>query len=144
MRGRPLKGSAGASAEQTFTVSPRPISSSISLTGELRPMTTVYVAAPFAGAVKEVYFRYGQTVEKGTPLLQLDTSEVEAKAREAESAYIKAVEKVREMESWEGGNEVAESRRNLVKAQMELDAQKNTLVETGAPLQEGHSPRLRV
>lgn len=132
--------SAGAPAEQTFAVSPRPISSSISVTGELRPMKTVYVAAPFAGVVKEVYFQYGQTVEKGAPLVQLDTKEVEAKARDAESAYIKAAEKVREMESWEAGNEVAEARRNLAKAQMELDAQKNTLAETERLYKKGIVP----
>jgi multidrug efflux pump subunit AcrA (membrane-fusion protein) len=123
-----------------FTVEPKPVSSSISLTGELTTLATVHVTAPFAGIVKEVYFRYGQTVAKGTPLVRLDTGEVEAKTRDAESAYIKAAEKVREMESWDRGNEVAESRRNLTKAQMELDAQKHVVEETERLYKKGIVP----
>ncbi len=123
-----------------YTVAPRMISSTISLTGELRPLNTVHVNSPFAGIVQEVYFQYGQMVEKGQPLLKLDTDEVAIKAREAESAYIKALEKAREVEAWDKGNEVSEAKRNLAKARIELDAQRQNAEETERLYKKGIVP----
>ncbi len=130
----------GQGTQQTYTVTPRTISSSITLTGDLRPLNTVHVVSPFAGNVKEMYFQYGQTVKKGDPLLKLDTNEVEVKGRDAETAYIKAVEKVKEMETWDAGGEVSEAKRSLIKAQMELDAQKQAAGEAERLYKKGIIP----
>lgn len=138
-RAAELKGKGGRAAS-LYTVAPRMISSTIALTGELRPLNTVHINCPFAGVVDEVYFQYGQMVEKGQPLLKLDTDEVAMKTREAESAYIKAREKAREVEAWERGNEVSEAKRNLAKARIELDAQKQNAEETERLYKKGIVP----
>lgn len=47
-------------AVQTITVVARPVSSEVSLTGVLEPLEVINVSAPFAGAVAEKNFTWGQ------------------------------------------------------------------------------------
>lgn len=98
---------------QTYTVVPRPVSSSISLSGKIEPLSEVNVVSPFQGKIKERYFAYGQFVQQGEPLLLMDTGDMEVKLRESRSAYIKAQSTLKELEGWNESTEVVRAKRTF-------------------------------
>lgn len=129
-----------AGASQVFRVQPRPISHSISLTGTIDPLHVVNIPSPFAGRIKEVHFYYGEIVKAGKLLVALDTAELETKHREAKAAFIKARQRLKEVETWETSTEMVRARRSLTKAQLSLEAQKKTFEETERLFKRGIVP----
>lgn len=127
-------------SQQTFTVAPSPVSSSLSMTGTLEPLYIVNITAPFTGKVREVFFRYGDIVKTGQQLLKMDTSEVEVKYREAKAAYIRAVERFNEMENWDKSPEVARAQRSLAKTRLSLESEKKNFEETERLFKKGIVP----
>lgn len=123
-----------------FIVAPVQLSESISLKGALKPVKVVSVTSPFNGTVAERFFEYGAAVKKGDLLLKMDPSELQLKHREARIAFIKAQEKLREVENWEKSDEVAKANRSISKAKLSLEAQKKTLEETEALYKKGIVP----
>jgi len=105
----------------THVVKPRPLSSSISLSGTLQPLEKINIITPFNGTIKEKKVRYGQAVTKGDLMFILDTAELEVTLRNAKAAYIKAVQKYRELENWPKGREMSRAKRALTKAKQSLD-----------------------
>jgi PAS domain S-box-containing protein len=105
---------------QTYTVIPQPLSSSISLSGNIEPLSEVNVVSPFQGKIRERYFDYGQLVQKGQRLLLMDTSEMEIKLRESRSAYIKARSTLQELEKWDKSTEVIRAKRTFAGAENKL------------------------
>jgi multidrug efflux pump subunit AcrA (membrane-fusion protein) len=112
-------------SQQTFTVAPSPVSSSLSMTGTLEPLHIVNITAPLTGKIREVFFRYGDIVKAGQPLLRMDTSEVEVKFREAKAAYIRAVEHFNEMEHWDKSPELS-GPTLLAKTKLSLETKRRT------------------
>lgn len=135
----PMEGAATAPSG-TFTVAPQAISSSIALTGKLKPLQTVNITSPLSGKVERVNFRYGDVVTAGQVLVAMDVAETQVKYREAKAAYIKAVENFRQLENWETGTEVARSRRSLTRARLSLENQKKNLDETERLYKKGIIP----
>ena len=119
-----------AATQKTFTVAPSPVSSSLSMTGTLGPLHIVNVTAPLTGKVREIFFRYGDLVKAGQPLLRMDTSEVEVKYREAKAVYIRAVERLNELKNWDKSPEVARAQRSIAKTKLSLDNEKKNFEET--------------
>ncbi len=117
-------------AVRTYRVAPRPLTDSIALKGVLKPIQVVNITSPFGGMVKEKLFEYGQSVEKGQTLLKLDRSETEVKYREAKTAYIEALEKVKELDTWQNGNEMAKATQSVTRSKLALDGYQKTLQET--------------
>jgi len=115
---------------QSFKVIPQPVSSTLSLPGTLDPLHIVNVISPISGKVKEISFHYGALVKEGQVLLQMDTSEVDVKLREAQTAYDRAAEKLAEVEKWEDGPEATKVKRSLTKAKLSAEAQKKTFENT--------------
>ncbi len=123
----PLGATTGTTAPgqfDTYTVTPRPLSSSVSLAGAIEPLGEINVISPFQGHIKERYFTYGAFVKRGTPLLLMDTNEIEIKLREATSAYIKARKELEILEGWAGGTEVLKARRSLTSATNKMEENK--------------------
>jgi RND family efflux transporter MFP subunit len=133
------EGAAPVSSE-LMTVSPQAISSTIALTGKLKPLQTLNITSPLAGKVEKVNFRYGDVVTAGQVLVSMDVADAQVKYREAKAAYIKAAENYKQMESWESGTEVARSRRSLTRSKLSLDNQKKTLDETERLFKKGIIP----
>ncbi|MBN1662801.1 MAG: PAS domain S-box protein [Deltaproteobacteria bacterium] len=117
-------------AARVYTVQPRTLTDSIALKGVLKPIRVVNITSPASGMVKEKLFEYGQAVAKGQLLLKLDRSETEVKYREAKTAYIEALEKVKELDNWENGNEMAKARQSVTRSKLSLDGYQKTLQET--------------
>ncbi len=132
--GRPETGS---DEVQTIVVQPTPLSQSISLSGNLDPLEVVNIIVPFDATIQEKHFQYGQAVQKGDVLLELDTSDIEVKVRDAKAAYIKALHNYRELEDWKNGREVSRARRSLTKAKRNLDKLKRKLDESKILYEKG-------
>jgi PAS domain S-box-containing protein len=126
----PAAGPAVTAGERVFTATPQTLTDSISLKGTLKPIRVVNVPSPFAGMIQEKLFEYGQTVVKGQLLLRIDRAETEMKLREARTAHIEAAEKLREIEHWSEGNEMAKARQNVTRSKLSLDGHFKTFQET--------------
>jgi len=127
-------------AVSTFTVTPQPISASISLTGKLQALQMVNINSPLSGKVERVMVRYGEVVTAGQPLVSMDIAEAQMKYREAKSAYIKAAANFKQVEKWESGSEVVRANRSLTKARLSLENQKKTLDESERLFKKGIIP----
>ena len=120
-----------------ITVAPERLISTISVFGRLAPRREVLVTSPAAGKVAEAHFLYGERVAVGQQLLKLDTTEIEREHREALAAHINATKNLAELEDWANNPEMARVRRDLRKARLALDNQKNKLEQTALLLEQG-------
>ena len=107
--------------EESYVVTPQPLSSSVSLAGKLEPLKQVSVVCPFTGKVAEKFFEYGQEVDKGQLLLKMDTEELAARIRDATAKYIRADQKLQEIKNWRQGTEAAQARRALSRSKQAMD-----------------------
>ena len=140
-RGAPLRAEAHAGEElRTIVVRPRPVTSSISLTGRLAPWRKAQVVSPIAGKVLAIHFLYGKAVRKGERLVEIDTAEIERSYRDAHREYISALKEFRELRDWENSPEVSQARRSLAKAEAVLKNQKTRLDSTAMLLEQGIIP----
>ena len=126
----PVAGPAAVTGARIFTVTLQTLTDTIALKGTLKPIQVVNVPSPFAGMIREKLFEYGQTVTKGQLLLRIDRAETEMKLREARTAYIEAAEKLREIEHWSEGNEMAKAQQNVTRSKLTLDGHFKTFQET--------------
>jgi HlyD family secretion protein len=119
-----------APATRAYTVFPQSLTDSITLKGTLKPIQIVNITSPFSGMVREKFFEYGQAVTKGVLLLKLDRAETEVKYREAKTAYLDAQEKVKELDNWINGNEMAKAQQSVTRSKLALDGYNKTFQET--------------
>ncbi len=133
--------SSEASSEMlTVTVAPRRLVSTVSFVGRLAPRKEVSVTSRVSGKVAQVLFEYGDRVEAGLPLVELDTTDTRRRHLEAQAGYLDARDKLRELENWENSREIARVRQSLTLAGMELEARKAKLAETALLLEQGVIP----
>ena len=116
------------------------VSSTITVVGQLAPRREVEVTSPINGWVAAVHFQYGEGVDEGQRLVDLDVRDVRIKHSEARVAYIKALERVRELEDWSNHVDVSRARRAVSKSRIELETRKNRLAETAFLLERGVIP----
>ena len=132
--------SAVAGGRAVLVVEPRPVTASIAMVGRLAPRRTIEVTSPVDGKVAQVHVQPGDRVVEGQPLVEMDVAEVRIEHREARVAYIKARDRVEELEDWSGHAEVSRARRALTKTRLALEARKNRLSETAFLLERGLIP----
>lgn len=125
----------------TYTVAPRPVSNAISLSGKLEPLEEVMVVCPFQGKVESKSYFYGAKVQRGELLLELDTTELEIKMREARSKYIKALQEFKKLQGWAHSTEMSKARRALDKAKYDLKRSRSKLEENEILYEEGIIPK---
>jgi len=126
---------------RTVTARQQPVSVEVSLTGHFEPLNIVNIITPFAGRIVEKFVEFGQEIQKGQPLLQLDTSELQVKLREAESQFIKAQQEYDKLRHWENSDEVRSAHREFVRAKMSLDSARAKLSSSQDLLQRGIIPQ---
>ena len=122
---------------RTETIEPRPIRETISLSGKLAPWRTVAVTVPIESHIAAVHFQYGQTVDEGDLLVELDTTEAVRKHREAQVKRIEKLAAYDNVSNWENGPEMAEARRSFTRARMTLEDQERRLKRTAFLLEQG-------
>ena len=132
---------ASASADlRTVVVTPQRLASTITLSGQLVPRREVQVISPISGTVAATHFQYGAQVTRGQRLVDLDTTEIESKYRQAQAQYIQALRRFNELEDWENNVEVARVRRTISKTKLQLETQKQKRDETAFLLERGVIP----
>lgn len=122
-----FKSTSDPSAETNYnsvTISPRPFSRSISLSGVVAPLEELTLVAPFNGIITKTDFFYGERIPRNQTIVTLDTSEIASKMRSAFTEYIKARKKYYELTHWKKTSEVLKARRELEQARRTLNSSK--------------------
>jgi len=114
------------------------------LTGKIEPLEQIEVTSRLEGTVKEKFFQYGEFVSKGTLLLVIDTTQEQAKYREAKAKYLEELKKVKNLRDWDNNPEVAKVRHDLTKNQYVLETIKRKMKETRRLLKKGIVPALEL
>ncbi|WP_409020575.1 efflux RND transporter periplasmic adaptor subunit [Brevundimonas vesicularis] len=128
-------------AEQSIVVQGAPFFISASFTGRIAPGTRIDLTAPFDAAVSHVSFAYGDQVESGQVLFELDHADFLGRRAEAEGAWLKAEQDALKMENWAEGPEVRRASRAVTAAEEDLNDLETKLAETKALLDRGLVPR---
>lgn len=134
----------GAPQEQWHAVSPEPVEWRVGLVGRIGPAMLQAVSAPFEGNVQAMLVSEGQRVEAGQLLMEMDTTDVDMRLREARAELLKAQGTVQRLQGWEQGVEASRSRRALANARMNLADTARKLADTRALFQRGIVPRMEV
>ncbi len=132
--------SGGAEALPTATVSCRPVSSYLSVGGKVKPLEVVNMISPIEGKVKEKHFYYGQYVEEGQVLMEIDSAQLENELRRAEAEHIRALKQHRDLENWQSSREVSDVRRSIAKAKDSLESTRNQMAQAKLLLDKGVIP----
>lgn len=111
------------------TVAKAPVRTGIVLLGNIEPLEVRNITSPLRGRVAEKNFAYGELVVKGQLLARIDTAEAEVELRNAEAAHYRARTELRRLEEWTSSPEVARAKRNLLKAQLNYEANQRNLRE---------------
>ena len=124
-------------AQATFVVEPRRIVSELNVPGRLAPRLETDVQSPVDGSVASLHFRYGDAVEEGQLLLELDASTARRERRSTRARHIAAERRVEDLSAWENSPAVASSRRSLARAERALQQQGHRLEETAFLVEQG-------
>lgn len=115
---------------KTVSVTVRPVTSEISLSGKLEPLEKVNVLCPFEGRIEENHVQFGQRVDKGDTLLLLNSEKLRQDLRDAHTTLIEAREKYEKLANWEKGTEYAKAKRQLSQAEHKFGRAKSKLEES--------------
>lgn len=129
-----------AENQPVWVVTPQRLSSAVTVPGRLEPRQEVEVTSPIKGKVISIHFAYGERVSKGQKLVELDVSEVEIQHHKARVDYIRAKERVDDLEHWTDHVDVARTRRNLLQAQIAVETSKNKQEQAAFLLERGIIP----
>jgi len=131
----------GAPTEASLVVSPQTFVASVNFAGRIAPGDRIDLSAPFDAVVSRVNFAYGDQVEAGQVLIQLDPEEVGRGRVEAEVAWLKAEEEASRMQNWAIGPDMRSAQRAVTAAEDDLNDLRIKLAETKALLDRGLVPR---
>ena len=111
----------GADTQHTAVIAAQPFAVSLGVAGVIAPGPTVPVTAPFDAVAKRVDITFSaRAVEKGQPLVELDTGDLAQRRDAANADYLKAAQSAADLANWSAGAEVAQARRAQAQAAMDL------------------------
>ena len=125
---------------RTVTVEPRALRTTISLPGRLVARQETHVVSPIDGRVGAIHFRYGDEVENEQLLVTLDTSLVLQEQRALRANLINADRRLKELENWDDGRDMAAARRTLSRARSALENREREVEQTELLLDKGIIP----
>ena len=127
-------------AMQTMVVAAKDFDSTITLRGHLVPGRIVEIVSPIESHVSTVHAVPGQQVTEGDMLVSLDVGQLTAEYRQTQVDYIKARDRLAQVEDWANSAEMARARRALRRAKMGLDDSRQNLKRTAFLLEQGILP----
>ena len=139
--GEPVASATASEKSATFVVTPQRMVAELTVPGRLAPRLETDVQSPVDGSVAGLNFRYGDAVEQGQLLLELDASAARRERRSVRARHIVAERRVEELAAWETGRAVVGARRSLARVERSLQQQKHLLTETEFLLDRGIVPR---
>ena len=125
-----------------WTVETRAMRQTTSVVGRIEPGQVSAIMSPAGGVVRAIHFRYGEEVEQGARLIELDFSATLREYRSVRARHIEAKKRVDALKAWEGGREMASARRQLARAKDMLEQQKRRVEQTAFLFDEGVIPAL--
>ena len=128
-------------AGATFVVRPERLVAELTVPGRLVPRLETDVQSPVDGSVAGLHFRYGDAVQEGELLLELDASVARRERRSVRARHIVAEQRVEQLATWENSRSVAGARRSLARVERALQQQRHSLTETGFLEDLGIVPR---
>lgn len=128
-------------AEQSVVVQRAPFVVSANFSGRIAPGDRVDLTAPFDAMASHVRFAYGDQVEAGQVLIELDSADIGRSRAEAEVAWLKAEAEAVRMQNWAQGSEMRRASRAVSAAEDDLNDLETKLAETRALLDRGLVPR---
>lgn len=131
---------ADAAAPATWTVAASPLRQTTSVVGRIGPGDITRVLSPAGGTVRAIHFSYGEQVEAGTQLIELDFSGALREYRSIRGQYLEVRQRVEALDGWEEGREMASARRQLGRARDALEKQRRRVEQTAYLLEEGVIP----
>ncbi|MCY4098968.1 MAG: HlyD family efflux transporter periplasmic adaptor subunit [Rhodospirillales bacterium] len=135
-----LAAAGGPGVLPSLTVEPRPFRSTVALRGRLAPGRVAGVVSPVDSHVSAVHVSAGQRVAAGDPLVEFDTGQLASDHRQAEIEYIRARDRLAELETWETGVEMSRALRALRQANLALGDAERALTRTAFLLERGIVP----
>ena len=130
-----------AGREHTLlTVEPNALRQTTSVVGHIGPGRVTRMLSPASGTVRSIHFRYGQEVEAGARLVDIDTAETLREYRSLRARHIEAANRVETLAAWENGTEMASARRRLARADDAMEKQRRRVEQTAYLLGEGVIP----
>jgi multidrug resistance efflux pump len=141
---RPLESPTASGDARWLPVQPQLLETRLGLVGRIEPATRLLITAPFEGKILELAVTEGSRVEKGQPLLTIDTRQLEIQIRQAFAEVLKARGNVEKMGDWENSDEVARARRAVSNAETSLSNTKSRLAETQRLFKQGIVARQEV
>lgn len=125
----------------TVAVEIMPVSTSITLIGQIEPIRQINVVSPFSGKIADVNFEYGQVIQEGEVLASIDPGEVMVRLREAQAAAIRAEQNEKTLRNWISGPEVTRAKMNQSHSRTTLDSLKRKLAEAQLMFSRGIIPK---
>jgi HlyD family secretion protein len=105
---------------RTFKAVAAPVIVHLDAVGEIQPGSRTVVVAPFEGFIREKAVDIGAQINKGDPILVMETTELNAKMRDAESTLLKAAMAADSLSKWETNPEVFKAQRAISAAETQL------------------------
>ncbi len=125
---------------ETVTVAPERLVTAVAVPGRLKPLRETSIVSPVDGTVTKILFEYGDSVEEGQLLVEIDISEMRREYRGLRAKSIDTAKRVAELEDWENSDAMVAARRALDRARRALEKQKHKINETSFLLEKGVIP----
>jgi len=125
---------------QSFTphkIKTREVTDWLRLKGSVNPIKWLEVVSPINSVVNEINFLYGDIVTKGQILAVLDTTKLQVELRNANSAYISALNEQEKLKNWHKSLDVLRAKREVAKAKEGLNNKQRKLKETKRLFEKG-------
>lgn len=119
----------------------QPFAATVTVAGRLIPGDAISLTAPFDGRIAKLKFIYGERVEAGQILFEMDGDELAQLLNDATANLLKAKQIADDHRNWASGPQMSQARRNLATAQNSLDNLTIKLAETVQLLESGLVPR---
>ena len=129
-----------AASGRAFTVEPRRVVSTVTVSSAIKPRREVAVTSPVEGRVGTVHAKAGELVVAGQPLLELDVTEVRIQRRTAQAAWLKASARMKTLADWTNSVDVSRARRAVTKSRLALEAGNTQLAEIRFLVERGLTP----
>ena len=114
-------GTENTETAEIVTVERGSLTTSISAVGSIRPAAQVVLSFQVTGLVSEVMVQAGMQVQKGQPLVHLDTSDLELQVQNAQAALAAAQAQLAQVQSGPRSGEIRAAEGQLAAAQAALD-----------------------
>lgn len=131
-----LSGMQNGNGQQADTITER-----LYISSSIKPANSSVILAPFEGVVDKVHVTIGDYVKAGQLLLDIDTSKIDERVREAQSAYIKAQIENDKLKNWADGAEMQRAQRTLNDADREFKNSQREEIEAKGLYDKGIIPR---